>query len=324
MLRGIIKHFKKDDNLVYQLIREVRPRQWVKSGFVFAALVFGKKFFEIEPFIDTSIAFFVFSFAASFTYIINDISDLEKDKLHPVKCNRPIASGKLSVSTALKAAVVFLSLSLFLAVLVNDYLFYIVLIYIALQFAYTFYLKNYIIIDALAVSVGFILRVFAGGIAASVSISSWLILSVIGVSLLLAFGKRRGERTILSSKNMNLDTRKTLKDYPDTLLNSMISTAAAYSIITYSLFTFQTSPDTKTPSLFASFLPYTLASPKWMMLTIPVVIYGVARYLYVIYESKNAESPERALFEDKPLLYTLGIWGLMILFFYYILGTVNL
>ena len=323
-LKSLIKNYKKKDNLVYQITREVRPRQWIKNGFVFGAIVFGKKLFEVEPLLNTIIAFFVFSLAASFIYIINDIADIEKDRLHPIKKNRPIASGTLNAKTGLKVGILMLIISLILAVTVNEHLFFFAIAYVLIQFAYTYYLKNYIIVDALTVSVGFILRIFAGGVAAEVSISSWLILSVIGLSLLLAFGKRRGERTILSSKNLGLKTRKTLKDYPDTLLNSMISMAATYTIISYSLFTFQTSPNTSTPSILAPLLPYTLTSPKWMMLSIPLVIYGVARYLYVIYESKHSESPERALLQDKPLLRCLGLWGSMIILFYYILGTVNL
>lgn len=316
--------FKNDSNIFYQLIREVRPRQWIKNGFVFGPLVLGNKLFVSESFFNTVIAFFVFSFAASFVYIINDVVDIEKDRMHPVKSNRPLASGKLKVSTALKSSIVLLSISLVLSLKVNEFLFFLTLGYVLLQLAYSFYLKNLIIIDALVVSLGFIIRVFAGGVASAVSISSWLVLSVIGLSLLLAFGKRRAERTILSSKKLDLNTRDTLKNYPDTLLDSMISMSAAYAIISYSLFAFQTSPDRVVPALFKDFLPYTLSSPKWMMLSIPIIIYAVARYLYVIYESKNAESPERALLQDKMLLGAISIWGLMILFFYYVLGTVNI
>ncbi len=317
-----INNFKK--TTLYQLIREVRPRQWLKNGFVFIPLVFSKKFFELSSLIPVLESFLAFSFVASFVYIINDLKDLDKDKLHPIKKNRPLASGSLSVAFGLKSAIVFLSLALFISALVEYYLFYLIIFYVLLQLAYTFILKKYIIIDALTVSFGFIVRLFAGGVAAEVSISSWLILFVIGLSLLLAFGKRRGERTVLSEKNIDLSTRETLKSYPDYLLNSMISMSAAYTIITYSIFTFQTSPNNKTPLLIKNLLPSTLPSPKWMMFSIPVMIYIVARYLYVIYESKYAESPERALLSDKPLLISIGIWGLMIFVFYYILGTVNL
>lgn len=316
--------FKSDSNTLYQIVREVRPRQWVKNLFVFGPIVLGGRLFDASAFWQTVGAFFAFSFAASFTYILNDIVDIEKDKLHPIKSNRPIASGKLGVKFATIVAFVFLILSFITAIFVNEYLFYIIVGYVILQFAYSFKLKNYIIIDALAVSLGFIFRVVGGGVASSTSISSWLILSVIGLSLLLAFGKRRAERTVLSSKNIDLKTRSTLRNYPDTLLDAMISMSAAFTMISYALFTFQTSPSTETPALIANLVPSQLSAPKWMMLTIPIIIYIVGRYLYVIYENKNAESPERALFEDKPLLVSVGVWGLSILFFYYVLGTVNL
>lgn len=309
---------------LFLLIREVRPRQWIKNLLIFAPIIFGKKLFEVGPFYNSVIAFFVFCFAISFTYIINDIVDIKKDKIHPIKRNRPIASGKLSITTSLIFAFIFLAISFVLALAVNIFLFYMIVGYVLLQLLYSFILKNYIIIDALTVSMGFILRVFAGGVASATSISSWLILTIIGGSLLLAFGKRRAEKTILQKHNIDLKTRETLKHYPDTLLDSMISTASSFTIIAYSWFAFQTSPSNATPAIVSSVFPSILASPKWMMLSIPIVIYGVARYLYVIYEKKDGESPERVLYSDKPLLYSVIIWGLIMFVFYYILGTVNL
>lgn len=315
---------KNSNNIFYLIIREIRPRQWIKNFFVFGAIMFAKKIFEIDFLYPTVITFFAFSFMASFVYILNDIVDVKKDRLHPVKQNRPIASGKLKIGTAFSFALLFLIAAIFLALSVNIYLFFIVIAYLILQISYSFYLKNFIIIDALSVSVGFIFRVFAGGIATNTSISSWLILSVIGLSLLMAFGKRRAEKTILQSKNIKLETRNTLKHYPDSLLDAMVTTSASFAMITYSLFTFFTSPSNKTPEILLSFLPNTISAPKWMMLTIPIFLYSIGRYLYVIYENKNAESPERAILEDKPLILSIFVWSLAILLFYYVLGTVNL
>lgn len=168
-----------------------------------------------------------------------------------------------------------------------------------------------IILDALAIALGFILRVFAGAWVLPVPLSSWLVLSTIGLSLLLAFGKRRSERTILAREGLDLKTRKILEHYPDTLLDAMISMSAAYAILSYSLFAFQTSPLPATP-LFETFLPATIARPKLMMLTVPLVIYAVARYLYVIYEKKEGESPEKVLLSDRPLLASIIVWGLLV------------
>jgi hypothetical protein len=193
--------------------------------------------------------------------------------------------------------------------------------YILIQIVYTLYLKNIIIMDSLAIATLFVIRVFAGGFASDTSVSSWLTLATIGLSLLLAFGKRRSEKTIVAQYLTEEDpgeTRETLKHYPDNLLDSMISMSAAYSIITYSLFVFQISPETFSQSL-SPFLPSILSSPKWMMLSIPIVIYGVARYLYVIYEKHEGESPDRVLLSDKPLLGSVMLWGLFIVFVIYVL-----
>ena len=193
--------------------------------------------------------------------------------------------------------------------------------YILLQVAYSLYFRNTIILDALFVSSGFILRVFAGGVAVDISVSSWLILTTIGLSLLMAFGKRRSEKTILEKHEQevrNSKTRETLRHYPDSLLDSIISTSASFCLLSYSLFTFQTSPEIRGQPI-TSFLPSILRAPKLMMLTIPVVIYGVARYLYIIYEKKEGESPERILLSDRPMLLTVILWTAMIFLIVYVL-----
>ena len=308
------------DNPLYHLARAMRPRQWIKNLSVFAAATFAGTLFDPEVFFRTSFAFVIFCLLSSATYLINDIHDAPVDKLHPIKKNRPIPSGKLSLELAKFSALVFLGVSLTAALIfVNSYFFLICFSYFVVQLIYTYKIRNIIILDALVVSLGFIFRVLSGGFAAGVSISSWLILATIGLAMLLAFGKRRSERTILSSSGLSLSTRKTLAHYPDSLLDSMISMSASFAIITYSLFTFQISPQESFGAL-SRFLPSSLSSPKWMMLTIPIVIYGVARYLYVIYERKEAESPERVLLQDKPLLATTLIWGFSIILLLYVLS----
>ena len=187
----------------------------------------------------------------------------------------------------------------------------ILIVYILIQFCYSLLLRNIIIIDSLTVASGFVLRVIAGGVITNISISSWLILTTIGLSLLLAFGKRRSEKTILSEAHSDAETRKTLKSYPDTLLDSMITMSATFTVVTYSFFTFQVSPDSSLTNL-RKFLPAIIESPKWLMITIPLVIYGIARYLYVIYEKKAGESPERVLLSDKPLFITVVTWAMFV------------
>lgn len=299
-------------DLFYQILRTSRPRQWLKNFALFApALVLGD-ISEISIINRLLSGFFAFSLMSSGAYIINDIIDSPKDKLHPIKKNRPIPSGKLKIWFAWIIAILFISASILYAHKYTRSYFTIILItYIVIQFLYSLILRNIIIIDSLTVASGFVLRVIAGGVLIEMSVSSWLILTTIALSLLLAFGKRRSEKTILSETNTEAETRKTLKSYPDTLLDSMITMSATFCIVTYSFFTFQVSPDTSLSNL-RKFLPPSMESPKWLMFTIPLVIYGIARYLYVIYEKKEGESPERILLSDKPLLLTVITWALLV------------
>lgn len=292
----------------YQIIRTARPRQWLKNFALFApALILGD-ISEITMLNRLISGFFAFSLMSSGAYFINDIVDSPKDKLHPIKKNRPIPSGKLKVWVALLVSLIFIAVSIVYSSKYNGNFFTsILVIYILIQLMYSFLLRNIIIIDSLTVASGFVLRVIAGGVLIESSISSWLILTTIALSLLLAFGKRRSEKTILSETKTEAETRKTLKSYPDTLLDSMITMSATFCIVSYSFFTFQVSPETSLSNL-RKILPASIASPKWLMFTIPLVIYGIARYLYVIYEKKEGESPERVLLSDKPLLAAVIVW----------------
>lgn len=289
----------------------VRPMQWLKNLSLYAPLVFWGSLFGPDDLVKVSKAFVIFCAVSSAMYLLNDVVDAKRDRRHPFKRNRPVAAGQLPVMAAVLAATLLLAFGLGAAFLLELYFFLPVLIYVLLQVSYSFWLRQVIILDALAIAFGFILRVFAGAWVLPVPLSSWLVLSTIGLSLLLAFGKRRSEKTILKAEGLSPQTRRTLEHYPDTLLDAMISMSAAFAIISYSLFTFQTSPLPGT-SIFGMFLPSTTASPKLMMLTIPLVIYAVARYLYVIYEKKEGESPERVLLSDYPLLVSAVVWGLAV------------
>lgn len=288
-----------------------RPVQWLKNLSLYAPLVFWGALFRPEGFAKVLQAFLIFCAVSSAMYVVNDLLDAPRDRLHPYKKYRPIASGKLDVLLAVVTALLLLVASLTAAYFLEFYFFLIVVTYILLQILYSLFLRQVIIMDALAIALGFILRVFAGAWVLPVPLSSWLVLSTIGLALLLAFGKRRSEKTILKTEGLPSRTRRTLEHYPDTLLDAMISMSAAFAIISYSLFTFQTSPLPATP-FFETFLPTTLAQPKLMMLTIPLVIYAVARYLYVIYEKGEGESPERVLLSDYPLLLSVVFWGVSV------------
>lgn len=304
-------------NLIYQILRTARPRQWLKNFSLYAAPIFTGLLFTGDRFWNTTEAFVVFCMISSGVYFLNDIVDAPKDKLHPIKKNRPIPSGKLSIKTAwIVLITLWISGLTYAFTNIGTFFALTTVVYIIVQLAYSLYFKEVIILESLIVASGFIIRVFAGGFASESSISSWLILTTVGLSLLLAFGKRRSERTLLKkhlgTEAKEINTRKTLRHYPDNLLDSMITMSATFCVVTYALFTFQVSPQNINESLI-SFLPSIIRSPKWMMLTIPIVFYGVARYLYVIYEKEEGESPERVLLKDKPLLYTVILWGAVVM-----------
>jgi 4-hydroxybenzoate polyprenyltransferase len=293
------------------VLQSMRPRQWLKNLGLYAPLIFWGELFRPEGIVKVSKAVVLFCLVSSAVYLINDVVDAPRDRKHPFKKNRPITKGLLPVRAALGAAGVFLTIGLGGAFLLEPYFFFTTAVYFLLQILYCLWLRNVIILDTLTIALGFILRVFAGAWVLPVPLSSWLVLSTIGLALLLAFGKRRSERTILDVAGVSARTRETLEQYPDTLLDASISVSAAYAILSYSLFAFQTSP-LPTTSLFEAILPATIARPKLMMLTIPLVIYAIVRYLYVIYEKKEGESPERILLSDYPLLASVLIWGLAV------------
>jgi len=308
------------NSTLYHIVRLMRPRQWLKNTSLFAGIFFAEQLFDTSSFFKVLFGFVIFSMVASGVYIFNDIIDLPRDAKHPIKKNRPIASKKVSIQLAWGLSILFISLGILFATKLNIYFSLAVFAYVVMQFLYTLVFKNVIIVDALIVAFGFVIRVFAGALVLSINISSWLVLATIGLALLLAFGKRKSER-ILITKTLDtgaIETRPILNRYPESLLDSMISTSASFTMITYSLFVFLVSP-MQSSKFFTSFLPISLSSPKWMMLTIPVVIYGVARYLYVIYEKKEGESPERVLLSDFPLLFTISLWVFITFIIYYVI-----
>ncbi|EKE00228.1 MAG: UbiA prenyltransferase [uncultured bacterium] len=312
-------------NLVYQIIRTMRPRQWLKNLSIFAAATFSGRLFMPTVFDSSLKAFFAFCLISSGAYLINDIIDAPKDRAHPIKKNRPIASGKLKEGVAWVVALfLILSAILFSTFFIGTFFTFAIIFYIIIQLIYSTYLRNIIILDSLTVASGFVIRVFAGGFASNTSLSSWLALATIGLSLLIAFGKRRSEKTILAKHMVGEEaaTRKSLRHYPDALLDSMISMSSTFAIMSYALFAFQSFPQS-TNDAISSLLPSILRNPKWMMLTIPIVIYGVARYLFVIYERQDAESPERVLLSDKPLLLSVVIWGISVLLIIYLLPAIG-
>jgi 4-hydroxybenzoate polyprenyltransferase len=307
--------------LIYNLFRLLRPRQWVKNFAIFAAITFAGELFNPTIFYKVLLGFFVFCGLASATYIINDIFDVKKDRLHPFKKFRPIAHGDIPILFAQILAAALILISLFFALSVTTTFFVLCIVYLITQFFYSTVLKSIAVIDILVIAAGYILRVYAGEFASGMHISVWLLLTTISISLFLAVGKRRSELTLLtSSKNTDIQaTRQSLSHYSDKLLNSYASIFATSTFISYALFTFLENPGGFKLSLgilMPDFLP-AFFQRKWLMITIVPVVYGLMRYLQDIYEKNEGESPERVLFSDKPLLIAVAIWALLVIFLTY-------
>lgn len=306
--------------LFWGLFRAARPRQWIKNFAVFAGLIFSGMLFDRVDQVKTLEAFLLFCIFSSATYLLNDVFDIERDKLHPFKRKRPIASGlipvPLAVVLALTSIVIFLPLSYAL----SPGFFFAALTYLILQLFYSAYLKQIILIDVLVIAAGFVLRVYGGVWAIDAHLNVWFLLCITTFALFLAIGKRRSERTLMESQASK--HRETLLHYPENLLDILTSMFANSTWLTYAFFAFLQPPiqaGRMLSTFFGGFeIPITEA--KYLMATVPVVLYAVMRYLYIIYEKKEGESPERVILTDKPLLAAVLIWLLLVVSIIYFLG----
>jgi len=275
------------------VLRSLRPQQWIKNLFVFAALIFSQNFMDLPLLWKTLFAFAVFCLLSGALYVFNDIQDLKEDKLHPEKSKRPIASGRIN---RLVAMVLFLFLSisaLLAAAALNRDFFIIALIYFVLQITYSLRLKHVVILDVFIIAAGFFLRVVAGGLAIEVDLSPWLLICTILLALFLAMSKRRHELVLLEEGAEH--HRPILKEYSPYLLDQMIAVVTASTVIAYCLYTIsdETVAKFQTTSL---------------IFTVPFVIYGVFRYLYLVHQRKQGGSPESLILKDVPLLVDLFLW----------------
>ena len=307
--------------ILYNILRLIRPRQWIKNFAVFASITFAGELFDFPILSNVIGAFIVFCGLSSATYIINDIFDVEKDRLHPFKKFRPIAHGDIPISFGISFAILLIVISLAFAKQITPTFFAISCVYLMIQFLYSYFLKSLAVVDILAIASGYILRVYGGEFASGYHISVWLLLTTISISLFLAVGKRRSELTLLSAtKDANIAaTRKSLSHYSDRLLDVYASIFATSTFISYSLFTFLENPGGFKLSLGA-LVPSDLSAffeRKWLMITILPVVYGLMRYIQDIYEKNEGESPERVLLSDKPLLATVIIWVIMVIVLIY-------
>ncbi len=285
------------------LIKTMRPRQWVtKNIFIFAALVADRQLFKPEAFLRTLAGFALFSLISSCVYIINDLADVEADRQHPEKKNRPIASGKLPVSVAITAAVVFVIITFVLAYLLAPSLLAVIGGYFVINLAYSKWLKHIPILDVLIISTGFVLRVGAGVTLIEVErFSPWLYVVMTLLSLFLGFGKRRAELALLAHGAGS--HRKVLDGYTLPLLDQYIMIVSGATIVAYSLYTFS-APN--------------LPENHSMMLTIPFVVYAIFRYMYLIEVKHEGGAPEEVLLSDRPFQLAMVLWGLTVLAIFYI------
>lgn len=306
------------------IARSARPHQWIKNLACFAALIFTGQLFNPTLFLNTLLAFFVFCGLSSATYLFNDVLDLKRDQLHPLKKERPLARGNVSPPEALTSAALFALLSLRLAIALPTSFFVLCLIFLLLQVSYSLFFRDVVLLDIFLIAGGYVLRVLAGEFATGWHISVWLLLCVISLSLFLAVGKRRSELSLLQSlgREVSTTTRTTLFRYPEKLLDIYTSMVANSTWITYAFYTFlEPGPGLK-PTVTEFFLrvfPWGLER-KWMMITIPIVMYGIMRYLGLIYEQKKGEAPESVLWSDKPLVGTVLLWGITVIGIIYVIG----
>jgi len=284
------------------LLKTMRIKQWPKNGFIFTALIFDRQLTILPSFLHTLAGFILFCLLSSAVYIVNDVMDIDADRNHPTKRLRPIPSGKLPLSVARRAVGVILLVVLPLAYLLSPFFAAVALTYFLLNLAYSVKIKHLPILDVFALASFYVLRVAAGVVLIVVTrFSPWLYVFTTFLSLFLGVGKRRAEMTLLAD-DANAH-RKVLEGYSIPLLDQMIMIVVTVTIVTYSLYTFS-APN--------------LPTNHSMMLTIPFVIYGVFRYLYLIQIKHSGGAPEDILFTDHPLQATVLLWGLAVMIVLYL------
>ena len=287
----------------YVLILEsLRPKQWTKNLFIFAGLLFSQNILNFPLLLKAILAFIIFCFLSGSMYILNDILDLEQDKRHKAKSQRPLASGILKVPQAIMALAIFIPLLLGISYYLGLSFFLAVLSYLLLQIAYSFFLKHMVILDVFAIACGFVLRVVAGALVINVEISSWLIICTILLALFLGLSKRRHELMLLEKGAQN--HRKVLGQYSPYLLDQMISVVTASTVVAYALYTMSAETIRK----------FDTAN---LIFTVPFVLYGIFRYLYLVHQTGAGGSPEHVLVTDKPLLIDILLWVIAVMIIVY-------
>lgn len=331
---GIIGNMKKSQargtSLLLAIVKLMRPLQWLKNVMMLAPLVFSGLLFSSDasgmPYIVTTLyAVVIFCALASSVYILNDIIDADADRAHPFKKERPVASGAVSVPLALCLSLAGIVIVFVLSYpLPSTFFKLLILLYLAMQIMYSLWLKHIPIFDVFSIAAAFVIRVYAGAAVATIRLNSWFLLTIMSVSLFIAICKRQSERSLFTDENVG-SSRRALRRYNARLLDQFTSMFATAAWLSYALFTFQyqfVRPDQNLSLLYPA-LPRILRPEKLLMATIPVAILGIMRYLQLIYEKNEGESPARVLVTDKVLLPVAVIFALMIIFIIYAPAKLN-
>jgi len=289
-------------SLAFNLFSSLRPGQWTKNLLVFAGLLFGRRLFDPAAVADAAAAFAIFCALSGAVYLVNDIADRDTDRRHPLKAQRPLASGALPVSVAVAAAVLLIVGGLAGAFVIGQQFGWVAAGYLALLVLYSLTLKHIVILDVLTIAIGFVLRAVAGAFAIDVEISEWLLVCTILLALFIALAKRRHELVLLADGAIG--HRPILGEYSAYLLDQMIAVVTASTLVAYIFYTI--SPETQ--EKFGTAL---------LELTIPFPIYGIFRYLYLVHRREGGGSPADLLLTDRPLLACVALWALSVAFIIY-------
>ena len=290
--------------MLSELIKLARPTHWLKNGVLLVPLIFAGEMRNIAKIEVALLAMIIFCLLSSAIYTFNDLIDRDNDRMHPLKKIRPLASGRISTGTAIAVIIVMTGIGLAGAWFINSSFFITALLFLGLNFAYTVVLKDIVILDAMSVGLSFVLRAFAGAMAVGVAASTWLLINTLLLALFLSFGKRRHELVLLEEGATA--HRKILGHYSPYLLDQMIGVTTASVVVMYMFYT------------FSSEIMEKLGTHN-LYLTIPFVVYGIFRYLYLIHKKEKGGSPIRVLFTDLPILVTVILWMITsILILYYL------
>ncbi|MGW6193644.1 decaprenyl-phosphate phosphoribosyltransferase [Bacillus cereus] len=280
-------------NIVVLFFKQLRPKQWTKNLLVFAALVFSIKQVSLTMVAQATICFALFCAISGCVYILNDFMDIEADRQHPVKRYRPMASGALNPYFAITAGGVILVASLVVSYVLNPLLCLVLAVYFTLNVAYSIRLKHVVIIDILIIAAGFVLRALAGGLVIQVPFTPWFLLCTLLLSLFLAINKRRHELVLLQANKGS--HRKVLESYSPALLDQLSTIVTSATIVTYAIFTFNAGKNI------------------YLMWTIPFVIYGIFRYLYLVHMEDKGGEPDKVLLEDQHILITVLLYAITVI-----------